>query len=571
LSRSVAASTRTEEFGRLAELLGGATTPTSLERTFNDPRQSPLQPALLAVNPPESARVTVLEHREDYPGLGVTQRTVREYPYGELAAQLLGYVGEVNSDDLKKYKGYEPGDDIGRAGVEAAYENVLRGVPERDTYEIAPTGYPVGDPIKVQPGSVGDDVQLSLNLDVQRVAEQELADGINQVRQFQDPSIKSHFQKFAAPAGAVVVLDAQTGGVVAMASNPSYNPSSFIGGISQDVWNFLNSAYSSFPLTNRATQGLYATGSTFKLVSAVAANQYGVYPWGQWYDDKGSIVIGGDKKSFQNAGRAVLGPVDLSLALTKSSDVYFYNVGNLFWQRWFAGDKTGGNGIQNVAREFGFGAQTGIELNEGQGRVPDATWKQQFAKILYKGNPSLQQENSQWFPGDNVHFAVGQGDFIATPLQLADAYAAFLNNGTLVTPHVAADVLSPAGKVVQQIAPKPRGHVSIDPATYNAMMAGFTGAVRDQKGTAYNAFFGFPAQFQIAGKTGTAQVDGKSDTSLFAGMINVGSKQYVVVTVVEQAGFGSNVAAPISRHVMEQLAGLPVSPLVIPKPTNTQD
>jgi penicillin-binding protein 2 len=203
--------------------------------------------------------------------------------------------------------------------------------------------------------------------------------------------------------------------------------------------------------------------------------------------------------------------------------------------------------------------------------VPDAAWKQQFAQILYKGNPALQQENSQWFPGDNVHLAVGQGDFIASPLQLADAYAAFLNNGTLVTPHVAAGVVNPAGKVVESIAPKPRGHVTIDPSTYGSMLAGFTGAVRDPKGTAYNAFFGFPSQFQIMGKTGTAQVDGKSDTSLFAGMINVGSKQYVVVTVVEQAGFGSNVAAPISRHVMEQLAGLPVSPLVIPKPAAKQD
>jgi penicillin-binding protein 2 len=287
-------------------------------------------------------------------------------------------------------------------------------------------------------------------------------------------------------------------------------------------------------------------------------------------NDPGFIIIGADKQKLTNAnGGAPNGSVNLTKALTVSSDVYFYNIGNQFWGIWNAGDQNRGNGIQQVAGELGFGSKTGFELDESQGRVPDAAWKAQFAKLLYKGNPTLEQQNSQWFPGDNVHLAVGQGDLVASPLQLADAYAAFLNGGSLMTPHIADGVVGPNGKLIRRIQPVTRGHVAIDPTTYSAMMQGFQGAVRDPKGTAYKAFFGFPSQFMIAGKTGTAQVQGKSDTSLFAGMINVGSEQYVVVSVIEQAGFGSEVAAPVARHVMEQLAQIPLTPIVIPKATGS--
>jgi penicillin-binding protein 2 len=288
-----------------------------------------------------------------------------------------------------------------------------------------------------------------------------------------------------------------------------------------------------------------------------------VRPWGQWINDPGFIIIGADKQKLTDANGEVPGPVDLSRALTVSSDVYFYGIGNDFWNIWNANDKNRGNGIQTTAREFGFGAKTGVELDESQGRVPDEQWKQSFAKLLYKNDKAKLLENSQWFPGDNVNLAVGQGDLVATPLQLADAYAAFANGGDLLHPHVAQTVTTAQGAIVERFGRKTVRHIAFDPGTYSAMMNGFLGAVNNPKGTAYDAFKGFPSLIPVAGKTGTAQVNGKGDTSLFAGFFPANNPKYVVAAVIEQAGFGSEVAAPVVRRVMEQLAGLQPGPLQI--------
>jgi penicillin-binding protein 2 len=458
--------------------------------------------------------------------------------------------------------------------VEAAYEKALRGVPRRDTYEVDPTGRPVGDPITSKKGTVGDNVKLTIDAKVQKVAEQSLQQAIDITRSSRSFKLPEGQFPFKAPGGAVVVLDARTGGIVAMASNPTYNPSAFIGGITNDEWNLLNAQDGPHPLADRATQGLYAPGSTFKLVTATAANRYGVRPWGQWVDDPGYLIVGSDKRSFHNAGNKSYGSVDLQKALTVSSDVYFYGIGYDFWKRWSMGDTGSGNGIQHVAREYGFASKTGVEVSESTGRVPDADWKKKFAEILYplKGHPENKaklEDNQRWYPGDNVNFSVGQGDLVVTPLQLADAYAAFANGGTLLEPHLAGEVTDASGKVVKRVAPKTVRVIQYDPNVHAAMDAGFRGAVQDPEGTAAPAFTGFPFGYiPVAGKTGTAQVQGKNpdgtpkgDTSWFAGYFTVGDRQYVAVTVVEQAGFGSEVAAPVTRNVIEATAGLPVTPI----------
>jgi penicillin-binding protein 2 len=578
MDRDVDEKTRATVFGRLAELLGGRNTPGSLEKRFDDVRQSPLRPALIVVDTPPEARVTVSEHPDDFPGVTLQQLTVRSYPSGPIAAQVLGYVGEVNSDELKELEGYVNGDTIGRSGVEAAYEQELRGTPRRDTYEVDPTGRPVGEPVETRHGTVGQDVQLALDLDVQRVAEESLADAILKARERTFKTETGQYP-FKAPGGAVVVLNAQTGGVVAMASFPTYNPSRFVGGITQEDWDALTHEGSGYPLSNRATQGLYAPGSTFKLVTGVAGTRYGVRGAYQWYEDNGYIVIGDDNRDFQNAGRKAHGGVDLRRALTVSSDVYFYDLGYQMWNRWAGGDTDSGYAIQHVSREFGFAEKTGIEVSEAQGRVPDADWKTEFAKVLYPDDEAAQEENSRWYPGDNVNLSVGQGDLVVTPLQLANAYAAFANNGTLYEPHLAAVVKNAKGKAVERVEPKPRRTLQLDPATYQQMQAGFTGAVQDaEEGTAAPAFAGFPFGYvPVAGKTGTAQVastyeDGtpRGDTSWFAGYFSAHGTQYVAVTVIEEAGFGSEVAAPVTRRVIESVVGLPLTPLVI-KQTDASD
>jgi penicillin-binding protein 2 len=555
---------RAAVFGRLSELLGGRNTPESLERRFNDVRQSPLRPALIVIDTPEEARVRIAEHPDEYPGLEVRTLMLRSYPNGQTAPHVLGYVGEVNQDDLDAHDGYVTGDTIGRAGIEAAYEDELRGEPRLDTYEVDPTGRPVGEPVKTEDGTVGEDVQLTLDLDVQRVAEQSLASAIEQAKTRSYKTELGQFE-FKAPGGAVVVLDAATSAVVASASFPTFSLAQFNGGITQDDWAVLTDEHGPKPLNNRAIQGLYAPGSTFKLVTAIAATRDGVISPDRWYVDKGSVLIGADKQPYENAGGDPKGPVNLSMAVSVSSDTYFYELGYEFWKRWNAGDANGGYGIQRAAREFGFGSKTNVEISEAAGRVPDAEWKRAFVKELYD-NEADQQANEPWWPGDNVNLSVGQGDLVVTPLQLANAYAAFFNGGTLNTPHIADVVTNEKGKVVERVRPKPLGRLQFDPATYNALMAGFSGAVNDEDGTAHAAFAGFPLDIvPVAGKTGTAQVDGTGDTSLFVGSVEVGSKKYVIATVIEDAGFGSEVAAPVTRRVMEQLAGLSITPLVLPE------
>jgi penicillin-binding protein 2 len=557
MDRNLSTTARDKVIGQLAELLHLKV--RDLLSQYESPRQSPLEPAIVALDVSQPNRLEILQDPQDYPGVHVMELTVREYPQGALAAQVLGYVGEVPSEAIARLskKHYEPGDEIGLAGAEAAFESQLRGRPRRETIEVDPTGRQVGDPVSVDPGAVGNTVYLTIDSDVQRVAESSLAQGIAEVRTLQNTDVKTAFVKYAAPAGSVVVMNANTGALVALASNPTYDPNVWVGGISKTNYALLTNPFGNYPLVNRATQGLYAPGSTFKLVSSIAMANDGIRGIGDYYTDTGSVTIGG--QPFSNAKGEAFGPVNLQQALTVSSDAYFYTVGNEFWRVWHAGDKARGLGIQTEARALGFGSTTGVELDESAGRVPDPAWKYAFAHANYKTKTERDQ-NGVWYPGDNLNLAVGQGDLVATPLQLANAYAAFANDGTLWHPRIEDKVVNAQTKKTTLVQSKAIRHLNLDPTVRATMLAGFQGAVSDPRGTAYNAFTGFPlSQFPIAGKTGTAQVKGKGDTSLFAAIFTANGQQYVVVAVVEQAGFGAQTAAPIVRRIIEQMTGQPIS------------
>jgi penicillin-binding protein 2 len=559
VDRNLSKRTHQRVMGQLSETLG--TPIAKLEDMFNSLQQSPLKPAIVALDVSESQRLAILERQEDFPGVGVTEQWVRTYPAAvqlrdpTLAAQVLGFVGQIDASQLKalRGKGYAAGDEIGKDGIEQAYESWLRGRPELQTVEIDPTGKQVGAPIKVVPGRVGRDVYLTLDARIQQAAESALASGMTVARTQQNKLITNRYATDAAPGGAVVVMNANDGSVVAMASNPAFPPSGWVGGIAQSAFNLLNAPASNNPLLNRATEGTYAPGSTFKLVTSVAATRYGIRQPGDIFVDNASVQIGG--APFANDGHVAYGPIDLQHALTVSSDTYFYTIGNQFWINGRNGVPNS-LGIQQVAREFGFGAPTGIELSEASGRIPDPTWKRNFATAFYKSKAD-QLANSVWYPGDNVHLAVGQGDVLVTPLQLADAYASFSNGGTVWTPHVGMRVVDPtAHRVVRIIGSKPRGHVTIPGYVHDAMWAGFTGAVNSQspRGTAYDAFLGIPVP--VAGKTGTAQVNGKAPTSVFVAMFSANGQPYVAVAMVEQAGYGADIAAPIVRQVVEAMNGI---------------
>ena len=443
-----------------------------------------------------------------------------------------------------------------------------------------------------QPAQPGNDVKLTMNVDVQGETENALAQGIADVRGTQDTTITSHIQNFAAPGGSAIVLNARDGSVVAMASYPSYPVNVFTNGIPPSLFqpcttptstttttSSPTSSASSPPapatcsLLNRATQGLYPPGSTFKLMTAIAALEYNqVQPGNADYDlnDTGCIKYGspGNYQQFCNAGKEANGIVDLTKALTVSSDVYFMSLGFKFYNTWDCGTPTcsygtgrpnhnSGYGIQNVAREFGFGRTTGSGLpEEGQGRIPDQAFK--VALNRTSGDPYSRD----WLPGDSANIAIGQGDVLVTPIQLADAYAAFINGGTLFAPRLASQILRPDGQtVVRQLPTQAVRHITIPDAIRAQILPGLAGVVSASNGTGAAAFKGYTG-LPIAGKTGTAQQPPpQEDTAWFVGLVNPDNDptlpQYVVVVNVEQAGFGGTVAAPIARRIIETLNGNP--------------
>ena len=521
-----------------------------IEKRLADKRYSPFKPIPVADDVPKEAIIYIREHQSDFPGVGGVQLTQRTYPYGSLAAHLVGWVGEVNGTELaaNKKKGYKEGDNIGKSGIEKVYEDDLRGKPQVERLEVDSKGRvlrSLGTEAAVQ----GHDIQLTMDLDIQKLAEDSLAQGLTAARASYDKSQAKHF---LAPAGSVIVLDPRDGSVLALASNPTYDPSIFVNGIKPELFQQLNDPNSAYPLNNRVIQGQYAPGSTFKLVTSLAALSRGMIDPKYTIDDGGRIKIG--NRIFKNAGGEVNGRVNVVRALTVSSDVFFYNLGNQFWlQRSQFGDA-----MQDEARQLGLGKRTGIALPfEAAGRIPDPDTR----KKLHDQNPKAFP-NGKWFAGDNVNLAIGQGEMVVTPLELANAYATFANGGTEWVPRVGASVRDQAGLKLRDIPAQSVRKLDIPPTVRDPILQGLEGVTTDPKGTAAGAFIGFSsAAFPVAGKTGTAQAGNKQDTSLFMSFAPANNPQFVVGVVMEEAGFGASAAAPVARRILEGLAGKPTQPV----------
>jgi penicillin-binding protein 2 len=312
------------------------------------------------------------------------------------------------------------------------------------------------------------------------------------------------------------------------------------------------------PFTNRAIQGQYAPGSTWKLVTADAAVRTQLVTPGYVINDPGTYTIPGDCTGRgcirRNAGARAYGRVDMRRAISVSSDVYFYDLGAKLWQNRA---QHGEDAIQRSASLFGFGQQTGVPLpSESKGRLASPELRAQ----LHADSPDAFPEG-RWFTGDNVSLAIGQGELTVTPIQLANAYATFGNNGVRWSPNIALRVQDHDENVVRQITARVKERIEIPPAVRDVLMAGFIGAVGSEEGTAFNAFAGFPLdQFPVAGKTGTAQAPPRQDTALFVGMAPAYDPRYVTAVVMEQSGFGASAAAPVSRRVFGQLFGVEAMP-----------
>ena len=517
----------------------------------------------IADDVPRDTVLYLREHGEDFPGVTAGPVTERAYPEGSTAAHLIGYVGAINDTELKvrKDKGYQLGDEIGKTGVESIYEDVLRGQPGVTQLEVNAAGRPLRvlahtDPVK------GSTLQLTLDLDVQKVAEDTLAKALEADRQRVDKT--GNGQHFVAPAGAVSVIDPTDGSVIALASYPTYNPADFVGGISTARFTDYQNPANHFPLNNRAIGGLYQPGSTFKLFSAVAALESGILAPNTVYRDTGSYTVPppcSGKCVFRNSGGQSHGSVNLAAALTVSSDAYFYSVGASFWQNR---SKYGQAPIQDVARDFGLGAKSGVQAaGELGGQVSDPALRQR----LHANNPAAFP-NSGWFVGDSISMAIGQSETVTTPLQLANAYAALGNGGTLWQPRVAANILDSDGQLTSTIAPVKIRTLVLPDSVRLPVLQGLRGV--PNTGTAQSAFAGFPlSSFPVAGKTGTAQVGNlgkpsyRQDTALFVAFAPADAPRFAVSVVLEEAGFGGDVAAPVARRIFDQVAGHPLGAIAL--------
>ncbi len=584
-SKELSTGARKLVVARLAQVLGVSA--GEVEKRIDDPRASSLAPVPVATAVPPEVETYIGEHETDFPGVTVERTAVRAYPNGPLAANLIGYVSEINADELRLHKqdGYRQGDLIGKDGVEQTFESVLRGTPRKLKVEVDSRGRVVRT-IEERKAVAGKDVELTLDAGVQRLAEQSLAQGMDGAHALRDQNEKQGFVNYRAGAGAVVALDPNDGSVIAMASNPTYDPRQFAGGITPEEFQQLNRPESNFPLVNRAVQGLYAPGSTFKPFTAIAALQTGQLDPNAGFYDGGCLDIGDQQRC--NAGKTPHGTVNLPGALTVSSDTYFYDVGRDMWQHYNAflkekdtnkdaadAEIAKGYAIQNTAKAYGFDRPTGVGLrDEAGGRVPDQLWKERFNQN--DADPRQQREGSLWLPGDNVSLAVGQGDLLVTPLQLASGYAAFANGGMLFTPRLASALLEPGTgldkpqPVFRDLPPQPVGPTGLTPDTRQVIMQGLVGATSSSSGTAYAAFRGIGGP-TVAGKTGTAESNGKQDTSLFVGISPPEQPQYVVIAVVEEAGFGASVAAPIVARIFQGIDGKANASAVQVRPADVQD
>jgi penicillin-binding protein 2 len=509
------------EISKLAVLLGMTT--KDLNDAYNKAKTSPYTTYAIKEDVKKTDVEILKEHSSEYPGIEVETTFLRNYPNGSLGAQLLGYVGEMSSSDsgLPQFKALANGSHIGLGGVERQYDSLLRGTDGKKTYSVDSSGRPKGVEEDV-PAKAGNNLVLTIDSDLQKAAEKAIVEAI-------DSAHKQGFPK--AAAGAVVAMDPNNGQVLAMASYPSTDPSVWVGGMSTSEYNQLKNAPNN-PQVNRALNGLYPAGSTFKPFVAAAALNAGLITKDNVFHDSGTFTRSGTTWKDWKAGGH--GDVSLVTAIEESCDVYFYNVGSLAYDRQ-------GPVLETGLRLFGFGSSTGVDLpgETTHSRVPDSTWKASYYK-----------KDNTWKPGDDINLSIGQGDLLVTPLQLAVGLSALANGGTVYVPHVAYEITDSSGKVIHRYEAEKRSELGISQANLNTIKEGMKLATANPNGTAYSAFKGFP--YAVAGKTGTAQKKPEDDYALFIGYAPADNPQIVVVAIIEQGGHGSAVAAPVVRKVMEQ-------------------
>ena len=512
---------------------------------LEDPKYLPIQPKPIAEFVPEKVQLAIEEHPEDFPGVEVVQTSVRSYPNERLAAPVIGWVGQIDANELEdpRFKGYGQSDLVGKTGVEQVYEKYLRGERGVQRFIVNADGETIRALAAEKPTS-GDDVYLSIDERFQRAAEHELWVGMQRAHSLTD----SEGTYLRADSGAVVVMDAHTGAVRAMASRPSFDPSWFVRGLTPTEYKYVFKSPLA-PAQNRTLAFGYYPGSTFKTITGLVAMKEGLASTTGYYPCTTDYQHPGDETTVFHNWAPWNETMTLARALEVSCDTVFYRFGSQFYEQW-VDDQFGKHGepLQDGLREFGFGAPTGVDLPaEAGGLVPDAAWAHTRPDLF----------PFDWTPGGDIFTMIGSVYVQTTPLQMATAYSAIANGGHLCRPHVVEKVVDADKNVVMSVPDKCDRTLpySTDQLSYiRHALASVT-----QAGTASCAFSNFPlTEVPGGGKTGTAEWgDDRQDISWFASIVGpTDDPDYVVVVMVDQGGFGAQTAAPIARHVIERMYGL---------------
>jgi penicillin-binding protein 2 len=534
-------------------------------------RYSPFRAIPIAFDVAPEIVFAVREHQELFPGVVAEMLPVRTYPHGTTAAHMVGYLGEISEAELADpaFADYRGGDLVGRGGLEEVYEADLRGSEGQRVLEVTAQNAVV-EVISEREPSQGNDLVTTLDLDLQLAVERLLADGIVASRsEIHTASGRS----LPSTGGSALVLDPRDGSILAMASYPTFDPREFVGGVTQGYWAEITDPENQTPLFNRPIQAAHPPGSVFKTVTGAAFMEAGLVGPQTPLPCPSSWELGGN--TFNNWNRANEGAMGLSTALMRSCDTYFYELAHRQWQREQAQGGVEAEILPRVAGTWGFGRRLGIDLpSEGTGTIPGREWRREYWE-RNRGNYCRLAEEMEpgtygqrlyedlcvsggiWRGGDAVNTSIGQGDILATPLQVAASYMAVANGGTLYRPHLGRAVVDRDGEVVRALEPEVVSELGLDAAELAAIQDGLRRVVMDDRGTAVGAFRDFPLdEIPVAGKTGTAELKPKVPFAWFAAYAPANDPEYVVVVNVEEGGGGSQTAAPIARNILEHIYGI---------------
>lgn len=483
-------------------------------------QDNPLQPVRIKDDVGLEIVTKIEERRNELPGVTIDIQAIRNYVNNELAAHIFGYVGEISDDEMEKGKtqGYKSGDLVGKFGLEKVYDKDIRGVDGGEQIEVNVTSHPVKMLGKKEPVP-GNDLVLTIDATIQKAAERAIDNRLHY--------LQTKLGNVNAKAAAAVVMNPNTGEILAMVSRPAFNPNWFNGGISSKNWKMINDNPFD-PMQNRAISGEYPPGSTFKIVTGTAALELGkVTPEEKIFDSGHHWII-----PKGNAMNEALGWIDFKEALSKSDNVYFYEMGN----------RLGIDNLERYARMFGLGAFTGINLpGESDGLVANQKYK-------------MKAYGEDWYLSETFDAAIGQGFQLATPLQMAMVMGEIANGGHRYRPYLVSKIAAPSGQVIKTFAPEETGNMKISDRNLTLVRDALH-EVAMPGGTAAAIFQGFP--ISIAGKTGTAENSHGDDHGWFVAYAPFDRPTVVVAVIVEQGGFGSDSAGPIARKILEAAFNLP--------------